>query len=198
MIEYLKGKLLKKEPTHLIIEVNGIGYGVEIAFRTSELIPKEGEKVELSTYLNVKENLMELYGFTSSNEKEVFLKLITVSGIGPRVALRILSEIEPEFLIAHILEGNVLKLTTLKGIGKKTAEVMIASLRNPLSKLKLSNSTPSKLPFGQSQQAQDAIKALIALGEKESAAQSAVEKALKNSGNDVTTSQLISESLKSK
>ena len=196
MIEYLKGTLIKKEPTHLIIDVSGVGYGVNVSLRTSDSLDQEGIPVEISTLLYVKEDIMELYGFSSDIERKVFLKLISVSGIGPKIALRILSETSPEELVKGVVDGNVLQLTALKGIGKKTAEVMIASLRTPFSKLKLVESAKTHLPAEQNKMLEDAVLALIALGIKEGAAQSSAEKAFKNLAMEASTSQIITEALK--
>jgi Holliday junction DNA helicase RuvA len=197
MIESLKGTLLKREPTHLLIDVNGVGYGLDVSLRTSEQFSQQGDAIEISTFLYVKESIMELYGFSSEIEKQVFLKLISVSGIGPKIALRILSETTPEALIAQVLEGNVLKLTSLKGIGKKTAEVMIASLRTPFSKLSLVESGKIPAGFEWNKILSDAVRALIALGVKESTAQSSAESCMKKLGEQASTSQIISEALKS-
>ncbi|MFC1585942.1 Holliday junction branch migration protein RuvA, partial [Fibrobacterota bacterium] len=196
MIEHLKGTLIKKEPTHIIIDVNGVGYGVDVPLRASENLSQEGEPVEISTFLYVKEGIMELYGFSSDSEKEVFLKLITVSGIGPKIALRILSETSPERLVAQITDGNVLQLTSLKGIGKKTAEVMIASLRTPLAKIRISGAARTDAETKPDKALNDAVRALMALGVKEGPSQSAVEKAMEKLGGKTGTSRIITEALK--
>ena len=196
MIEALKGILKKKDPTHLLVDVNGVGYGVDVSLRTSDCCGQEGEPLELDTYLHVKEGIMELYGFASRNEREVFLKLITVSGIGPKIALRILSEISPESLIEQILGGKVHELTLLKGIGKKTAEVMIASLRTPLSKLRLAGEGMLMGISEKHKTIRDAVLALVALGVKETTAQSAAEKATASLGPQASTSQIITEAFR--
>jgi Holliday junction DNA helicase RuvA len=121
--------------------------------------------------------------------------LITVSGIGPKIALRLLSAISPELLVSHILNGNLAQLTALKGIGKKTAEVMVASLRAPLSKLNLGSTDSIPGTQGQNKALADAVLALVTLGVKESPAQSSAEKASQRLGKEASTSQLITEAL---
>jgi Holliday junction DNA helicase RuvA len=196
VIESISGIVKLKDPTHLLMDVNGIGFGMDISLKTSEKVPNQGEAAEISTYLHVKEGIMELYGFVDELEKAVFLKLISVSGIGPKIALRILSEITPESLIFQVLEGNVPALTGLKGIGKKTAEVMIASLRTPFSKLKVENQTPVKVGHTHSKVLSDAVRALVVLGVKENTAQKAVEKALQQQSGRSDTNKIISMALK--
>jgi Holliday junction DNA helicase RuvA len=196
MIEYLKGILIKKAPTHLVIDVNGVGYGVNVSLRTSDSMSDIGKPVELTTFLYVKEDIMELFGFSSNRERDVFFKLISVSGIGPKMGLRILSERSPDELISQIVEGNVTQLLALKGIGKKTAEVMIASLKAPLSKFKLQDSADTSGSSTSNKITDNAILALVALGVKEAAAQTSVKKAFDKLGKKVGTSQLIAEALK--
>jgi len=195
MIESLTGKITKKDPTHIIIDVNGIGYGVNVSLRTSAKLPALENQITVSTFLNVKEDILELYGFQDNLERNLFLKLISVSGIGPKVALRMLSMVNPHDLINIISEGNVAGLTSLKGIGKKTAEVMIATLRTPLANFILAGDSQSKISSMQNEQESDAVMALIALGVKEKSAVTAVEKALKQLGKNPESPELISTAL---
>ena len=197
MIEFLRGRLAHRQPARLVIDVGGVGMGVDVSLRTAELYPREGETVELITYLHVREESLELYGFQSAVEKAIFLKLLSVSGIGPRLALRILSAVAPHHLAQMILAGDIRGLTALKGIGKKTAEVMVASLRTTMAKLDLSahaDGKPAALDAG-GEAARDAVLALITLGVKDAAAQGAVQKALTNLGDKATTGQLITQAL---
>lgn len=197
MIEFLRGRLAHKQPARLVIDVGGVGFGVDVSLRTAEAFPKEGETVELLTYLHVKEEILELYGFKEEVERILFHKLLGVSGIGPRLALRILSALPPWQLSRMIVEGDIRSLTALKGIGKKTAEVMVASLRASLAKLDL------RAPAGASasaeslagESARDAVLALITLGVKDAPAQNAVQKALDKLGDKATTSQIITQAL---
>lgn len=196
MIEFLRGRLAHRQPARLVIDVGGVGFGVDVSLRTAEAFPKEGETVELLTYLHVKEEILELYGFQEEVERTLFHKLLGVSGIGPRLALRILSAMPPWQLARMITDGDIRGLTALKGIGKKTAEVMVASLRTSLAKLDLKapSGTPSAAVPG-SESARDAVLALVTLGVKDAAAQAAVQKALDRLGEKANTTQLITQAL---
>lgn len=197
MIEFLRGRLAHRQPARLVIDVGGVGLGVDVSLRTAELFPRVGETVDLITYLHVREDSLELYGFQDIVEKTIFLKLLGVSGIGPRLALRILSAVPPHQLAQMIIGGDIRGLTGLKGIGKKTAEVMVASLRTSLAKLDVQtpiDGKPAVLDAG-GEAARDAILALITLGVKDANAQSAVQKALDRIGEKATTSQLITQAL---
>ncbi|MDB5106280.1 MAG: ruvA [Fibrobacteres bacterium] len=197
MIEFLRGRLAHRQPARLVIDVGGVGMGVDVSLRTAELYPHEGETVEIITYLHVREEGLDLYGFQNAVEKAIFLKLLSVSGIGPRLALRILSAVAPHQLAQMIIGGDIRGLTALKGIGKKTAEVMVASLRASMTKLDLSapvDGKPAVLDAG-GEAARDAVMALITLGVKDANAQMAVQKALTNLGEKATTSQLITQAL---
>jgi holliday junction DNA helicase RuvA len=200
MIEFLRGRLAHKQPARLVIDVGGVGFGVDVSLRTAEAFPREGETVELLTYLHVKEEILELYGFKEEVERTLFHKLLGVSGIGPRLALRILSALPPWQLARMIVEGDIRSLTALKGIGKKTAEVMVASLRTSLAKLDLRAPTdsPAAAASPGSEAARDAVLALITLGVKDGPAQNAVQKALEKLGKDsgkASTSQIITQAL---
>ena len=197
MIEFLRGRLAQRQPARLVIDVGGVGMGVDVSLRTAELYPREGEMVEIITYLHVREEGLDLYGFQNIVEKTLFLKLLSVSGIGPRLALRILSAVAPHQLAQMIIGGDIRGLTALKGIGKKTAEVMVASLRTSMTKLDLHapvDGKPAVLDSG-GDAARDAVLALITLGVKDANAQMAVQKALGNLGEKATTSQLITQAL---
>lgn len=197
MIEFLRGRLAHRQPARLVIDVGGVGMGVDVSLRTAELYPRVGENVEIITYLHVREEGLDLYGFQDAVEKAIFLKLLSVSGIGPRLALRILSAVAPHQLAQMIIGGDIRGLTSLKGIGKKTAEVMVASLRASMTKLDLrapEGGQPALLDAG-GEAARDAVLALITLGVKDAAAQGAVQKALSNLGEKATTGQLITQAL---
>lgn len=198
MIEFLTGRLASKQATRLVIDVGGVAFGLDVSLRASEKAGNVGDTVQVLTYLHVREEALDLYGFTDAAERALFLKLLSVSGVGPRLALRILSAVSPQQLANMILHGDVKSLTALKGVGKKTAEVLIASLRTSMSKMDLpsegtdaaaTESTPEGGVF------RDAVMALVSLGVREPAAQEAVRKASQKLGPDVTTSVLIAQAL---
>ena len=198
MIEFLTGKLASKAATRLVIDVGGVAFGLDVSLRASEKAGNIGDTVQVLTYLHVREEALDLYGFTDSAERALFLKLIGVSGVGPRLALRILSAVSPQQLANMILHSDVKNLTALKGVGKKTAEVLIASLRASMSKLDLpvqegGEATPET--DAQGGVFRDAVMALVSLGVRDPAAQEAVRKASQKLGPDVTTSTLIAQAL---
>lgn len=197
MIEFLRGRLASKTATRLVIEVGGgVGYGVDVSLRTAERAGNPGDQIEILTYLHVREEALDLYGFTEAAERALFLKLLGVSGVGPKLALRILSAVSPQKLADMILHGDVRSLTALKGVGKKTAEVLIASLRSGLSKLDLPQGEAGGAEAsGEGTTFRDAVMALVSLGVKDAAAQEAVRKASKKLGADASTSALIAQAL---
>lgn len=194
MIEFLRGRLAQKLPARVVVDVGGVGFGVDVSLRTSEALPREGESVELLAYLHVREESLDLYGFLDEVERALFLKLLGVSGIGPRLALRILSAQAPWQLARLIQDGDIRGLTALKGIGKKTAEVMVASMRASIAKLDLRPPTGTPAAVG-GEAARDAVQALVTLGVKEAQAQAAVQKALEKLGEGAGTTRLITQAL---
>jgi len=196
MIEYLRGRLTHKQPTHLVLDVGGVGYGVDVTLRAAEAAGVVGETLQIPTWLHVKEELQELYGFADELEKQVFLKLISVSGIGPRMGLRMLSSATPKHLADLILSGDVRGLSGIKGIGKKTAEVLIATLRNSMAKMDFSAHGAGMTPSTQENGLlRDAIQALITLGVRDQAAQAAVQQAAAKLGAETQLSALIAQAL---
>jgi holliday junction DNA helicase RuvA len=196
MIEYLRGKLVQKQATHLTIDVGGVGFGIDVTLKASEGAGNTGDTVQLATWLHVKEELLELYGFADSLEKQVFLKLISVSGIGPRMGLRMLSQTSPQKLADLVLTGDVAGLSAIKGIGKKTAEVLIATLRNAFAKMDFVSTAANATPRTPENEAmRDAILALISLGVKDAAAQLAVQQAAKKLGANTDPGRLIAQAL---
>jgi Holliday junction DNA helicase RuvA len=198
VIEYLRGKLAEKHATRLVIEVGGgVAFGVDVSLRTAERAGNPGDAVQILTYLHVREEALDLYGFTDAAERALFLKLLGVSGVGPKLALRILSAVSPQKLADMILHGDVRGLTALKGVGKKTAEVLIASLRASMSKLDLPRDAggAGSEESGEGATFRDAAAALVSLGVKDAAAQEAVRKASQKLGADAGLSALISQAL---
>jgi Holliday junction DNA helicase RuvA len=195
MIEQLTGTLLKNSPTHLVVDVQGVGYGLHVSLRTSAELPKQGELVSIETYLHVKEGIMELYGFANTLEKDVFLRLISVSGIGPRIALRMLSEVSPGDMVQYVLQGDVKSLTALKGIGKKTAEMMVIALRSQFEQLSDKMEASSRKAISGVEE--EVLLALISLGAKEKSAKEAILKVQNTHSNasELSTSEYITAAL---
>lgn len=192
MIEEIQGVLSQKQATFVIINCNGIGYGIQVSARTSEVLPDLGTELKLLTKLVVREDSMTLYGFMDAIEKELFLNLIEVSGIGPKTTQRILSDVSPNDFLSYIALEDKNSLNKIKGIGKKTAELLLINLKDKALKLASINEENSIV----STVAEEAIAALNALGVKGHSAQKAVEKAIKALPKDSSISQIITESLK--
>ncbi len=184
MIDFIRGKVIKKDLTKILVEVNGIGYGVEVPVSTYKKLI--GEEVELYTYLYVKEDSLQLYGFSTEEERELFKSLISVSRVGPRLALGILSQVSVEDFYQIVEEMDVDRLSSLPGLGKKTAQRILLELKGRLV-----------LPSPEKEElTQEAVKVLINLGCKREEAIKAVEKAKKNLPQKVNLEELIKESLK--
>ena len=134
MITHLKGKLVEKSPTNVVIEVNGIGYWVNISLTTFSQIP-DNENIKLYTHLQVKEDSHSLYGFYSKKEREIFRLLISVSGVGTSTARTMLSSLDPQQVVEAISSNNVSIIQSVKGIGSKTAQRLIIELRDKILKI---------------------------------------------------------------
>ena len=175
MISFLRGHFIEKTPTHVWIDVNGVGYEVHISLNTYSKIQQKEEGL-LYTILLIREDAHLLYGFGDLSERDLFQQLISVSGVGASTARVMLSYLKPEELIQAIVQGNVKALESIKGIGKKTAERLVLELKDKLSKITpVSNNSP--LIYNSLQQ--DALNALTALGIPKQAASMAIEKTLK-------------------
>ena len=165
MIEVLSGILKIKHPTLAVVDCNGVGFGVQISTRTGESLPEIGAQVSLFTHLVVREDSLTLFGFSEMAEKELFLKMIDVNGIGPKMAQRILSSVSPSSFLDMIAREDKNALSKIKGIGKKTVEHLIISLKDKATALHALSETSS---FSSAEQ--EAFLALQTLGVKESAA----------------------------
>jgi Holliday junction DNA helicase RuvA len=133
LIAHLRGKLIEKAASRLVVEANGVGYEVFVPLSTFTAMPGEGVEVSLDIHTHVREDIMALYGFSSKQERGVFERLIGVSGIGPRLAVTILSGGSVEGLIGAIRKGDLARLTAIPGVGKKTAERIVVELRDKLA-----------------------------------------------------------------
>jgi Holliday junction DNA helicase RuvA len=193
MIAYIKGSFVVKSPAYAIIEANGIGYEMQISLNTYAAI-KDAKTGKLYTYLHITENGQTFFGFADNAEKEMFLLLIGVSGIGAATARMMLSGLKPNEISKAITQGNTALLSTVKGIGKKTAERLVLELRDKMGKkvldensLTSDNQTISVVD--------DAVQALIALGIARPAAENAVKKIILTK-SDLSLEEIIKQSLK--
>ncbi|MGA9526631.1 MAG: Holliday junction branch migration protein RuvA [Terriglobales bacterium] len=171
MIAHLRGTLLVKHPNQAIVETHGVGYDVTISVPTFAEMPAAGSEVSLHIHTHVREDALSLYGFLRLGEKQLFEKLLTVSGIGPKLAITILSGMPAEEMIAAIRGGDVGRLTRIPGIGRKTAERMVLELRD-----KLPAATPAEGANAPqtSPVEEDVISALVNLGYQRAAAEKAL------------------------
>ncbi len=187
MIAQLSGRLIHKTPEYSIIDVNGVGYQVYTPFSTFYELPEIENQVTIQTYTNVREDALQLFGFLTSDEKEIFQVLISVSGIGPKLAVNILSGITPEELKGALLNGNLVRLTAIPGIGKKTAERMVLELKDKILKLQKEKPGTQPKPVPTSDDIlEDAISALVNLGYKRPQAEGSLEKVRKeNPDSDI-------------
>ncbi|MBK8911192.1 MAG: Holliday junction branch migration protein RuvA [Chlorobi bacterium] len=181
MIEYLSGTLLEKTPTKAVIVAGGVGYGALISLVTFERLPAVGQNASLYTYLAVREDALTLYGFGETLEREMFLLLTGVNGIGPKIAIGILSSAGTDTLRQNIARGNAAALTALPGIGKKTAERIALELREKVNTL---GGVDDGAAFGAGAGSvpeirAEALAALVALGYGRPVAERAIRNALK-------------------
>jgi len=171
MIAHLRGTLLAKHPNQAIVETHGVGYDVAITVPTFSEMPAAGSEVALHIHTHVREDALSLYGFLRLEEKHLFEKLMTVSGIGPKLAITILSGMRAEEMIASIRGGDVGRLTRIPGIGKKTAERMVLELRD---KLPAPSGAIAVTAAETSPAEEDVISALVNLGYQRAAAEKAM------------------------
>ncbi len=179
MIAHLRGQLLSKHPNQAIVEAGGVGYDVTISVPTFSELPAVRSEVALYIHTHVREDALALYGFLKASEKLLFEKLITVSGIGPKLAITILSGMAADEMVGAIRGNDIAKLTRIPGIGKKTAERMVLELRD-----KLPESGPATTPAVPSLNAveEDVLSALMNLGYQRPIAEKALSIAKRNAG----------------
>lgn len=196
MIAHLTGKILSKQPNQLILDVGGVGYDVTIPLSTFYDLGEDGAPISLHIHTHVREEIIALYGFRTHPEKQVFEKLIGVSGIGPKLGIAILSGMSVEELIPAIQHGDIARLTHIPGVGRKTAERLILELRDKLAALAAPGQPPSEpWPAQVSQMKEDAVSALVNLGYPMTLADKAVREVLHGEGNEQTFENLLKKSL---
>ena len=167
MIETLSGIIQNKTPHFIVINVGGIGLRCACSITTLQNLPKEGEKCNISTYLHVREDVLDLYGFVLEEERQAFLLLIGISGIGPKLALTILSGMDTIRLKDKIVSGDVSALTSIPGVGPKTAKRIIIELKDKFIKMDSDSLGFEESNESESRLVKDAIQALVSLGYKQ-------------------------------
>ncbi len=196
MIFFIKGILIEKNPTFVIIDVHGVGFGIYIPLSSFDKIGNIGEEVKLLTHLNVKEDSLTLYGFYTLEEKILFEMLIEVSGIGPRTAIGILSGISVSEFRSLILNKNHARLTAIPGIGKKTAERLVLELYDKISKNSFKSASDISTQTTNQELRVEAIQALCSLGFSRPIAEKSVNVTLMSESTGITLEELIKKALK--
>ena len=198
MYQYLSGRLMEKSAVSAVIDVNGIGYQIHIPVSTFAALPEVGQTVKILIHFIVREDIQALFGFLTDEEREMFRHLISISGIGPKSAVTVLSGIPLPELKRAIVAGDLAVLTGISGIGRKTGERIIIELREKiLIEDRRSPSIAAGKNISQGPLMEDSLQALIELGYRKQNAQDAIQKALKNlDKNGLSVADLVRASLK--
>lgn len=197
MIAHLNGRLLTKEPNSVIVDVSGVGYEVNIPLSTFYELESEGANVQLRIYTHVKEDALQLYGFKTERERKLFVNFISVSGIGPKLGIALLSGMPADELIASIKNNNLARLTLIPGVGRKTAERLIVDLREKMTALAAAQVpadagavTEAPIRSSEDDVRSQALSGLLNLGYQKSAAEKAVDSVLSEDGEQTVESVL--------
>lgn len=192
MIDFIRGRVVRKTPTHVVVEVGGIGYSVQAPFSTVSAV-EEGKETRLLTYLHVREDGLRLFGFATEAERELFLRLMDVSKVGPAIALATVSALPPQTFYELVRHGDAKQMAArVKGMGAKTAERVILELRAEAEAFVPAGRPPSAQEHGA---ASDAIKGLVQLGSTPAEAERAVSAALKELGDKADAAALFRRAL---
>ncbi len=193
MIAYVSGTLVEKEPTHAIIDVSGVGYLTRISLQTYSQLPNTGQTCKLETLQIIREDSHTLFGFHTKSEKQLFEHLISVSGIGPSIALVFLSSLSSQEIKQAIVNEDLKTIQNIKGIGAKTAQRAIIELKDKLSKDLSPDASGS---VGNFSIKAEALAALVILGIPKAAAEKSIDNILKRTSSDITLEELIKLSLR--
>ena len=193
MYDFFEGRLAEKNPAFAVIDIQGVGYILNISLNTFSQMPDEGKNYRLYAHLVVKEDAHVLYGFSGRDERELFRQLISVSGVGAGTARMILSSLNPKDIIEAIVTGNAPLLLRIKGIGSKTAQRIIIDLKDKLTKEPISY---EKSGFVHNTKREEALSGLIILGFQKVAAGKALDKVIEANGLSLPVEELIRNALK--
>ncbi len=199
MIAFLQGVLTGKFPDRVELDVNGVGYEVFVSPKTLHAVPAVGQNVLLKTYLHVREDLFQLYGFLKDAEKQAFLLALTVSGVGPKAAMNILSTLAPEVFYQAVLHNDITALRSVPGIGQKTAQHLVLELKDKVAKLAgPGGETGEEGVFNaETKTIADSVQALMSLGYSAAESRRAVLSAVQGVGPKSTVEEVLRSSLKS-
>jgi holliday junction DNA helicase RuvA len=198
MIALLTGRLAAKHPDGVVVDVGGVGYEVHIPLSSYYNLPDDGSNVTLHVHTHVREDAITLFGFSTLDEKALFLLLNSVNGVGPKLALNIISGLPPERLVDAIRRGDDALVTTIPGVGKKTAARIVLELKDKVETLGLEPSVagPCSVGSGPNPQRDEAVSALVNLGYKKGMAEEAVKKVCTAEGDQTSIETLIKDALK--
>lgn len=204
MIAYLSGILLSKQATSAIVDVGGVGYEVAIPLSTFYELGEVGAPVQLRIYTHVREDTLQLFGFKTARERELFLQLISVSGVGPGLAIKLLSGMNADEMVASIRTNNLARLVLIPGVGRKTAERLVVDLRDKIAALSspaleeefTAKAAAAGAPTSGDSMRNDALSALTNLGYQKSSAEKAVTRAV-NEGGELSVETILRRSLRS-
>jgi holliday junction DNA helicase RuvA len=198
MIALISGKIVYKGISHVIVDVQGVGYRIFIPLTTFYELPETGQTITLHVHTNVKQDAINLFGFYTVQERDLFQLMISVSGIGPKMSMNILSGISAQELLRAISGGNVGKLVNIPGVGKKMAERLILELKEKVIKKMMLEETPAADDQHKANEMimEDALSALVNLGYKSNVAKDALDKALRSSDEEIGMDTLLKKTLK--
>ena len=198
MIALISGKIAYKGISHVIVDTQGVGYRIFIPLTTFYELPAAGQNATLHVHTHVKQDAINLFGFYTLQEKELFQLMISVSGIGPKIAMNILSGISAQELLRAISRGDVGKLVSIPGVGKKMAERLILELKEKVIKKMLMEKMPAADDQHKANEIiiEDVLSALVNLGYKSNAAKDALDKVLQSSEKELVMDQLLKKTLK--
>lgn len=197
LIDYIKGNIISKQPTYVVIDVNGIGYGLSIPLSTYTRLAGLNFPQHLYSWLYVRDDALQLFGFSTGEEREVFKLLLNVSGVGPKMALGVLSAMSVDEFIDAVRSGNIALLVSIPGIGRKKAERLLLELKDRVgTEFGPRGPEIEDAPGPGGHPVRDAVNALTSLGCRHSEAAAAVSKAVKSLGTGARLEEIIKESLK--
>jgi holliday junction DNA helicase RuvA len=197
MIGYLKGQLLQKKPNVLLVDVHGVGYEVFIPLTSFYELPGEGSEISLRIHTHVREDALILFGFHTQREKDLFLKLVSISGIGPKLAISILSGAQVEEIAQAIAEGNLVRLTAIPGVGRKTAERLVLELKSQITPFLLPEQMEGAKQAGSpSPLEDDVLSALVNLGYPRASAEKALSVVLRSAECERTFEEVLRSTLR--
>jgi Holliday junction DNA helicase RuvA len=195
VIAHLRGRILEKQPTRVVLDVGGVGYDVAVPLSTFYGLGEPGSDIALRVHTHVREDALALYGFSTALELDLFNRLISISGIGPKLALAVLSGIEPPDLVSAIERGDLARLTAIPGVGKKTSERIVLELKDRLPRAHVAEAADGVAVPGTGSR-DDLLSALMNLGYHRPLAEKAVDAALKTTGREAGFERTLKQALR--